>query len=69
MLMDGGQPGGGGGWAQVELTDTLLVEGGDLQHFQHYTTNKFDLYAYRHKHMKLFIDIVMKRIYLFDIVA
>ena len=21
-------------------------------------TNKFDLYAYRHKHMKLFIDIV-----------
>ena len=52
-----------------------LVEGGGLQHFQiklkfwHYTNNKFDLYAYRHKHMKLFIDIVMKRIYLFDIVA
>ena len=24
MLMPGGQPGGGGGWAQVELTDALL---------------------------------------------
>ena len=23
MLMPGGQPGGGGGWAQVELTDAL----------------------------------------------
>ena len=27
------------------------------------------LIAYRHKHMKLFIDIIMKRIYLFNIVA
>ena len=51
------------------------MEGGGLQHFQikfklwHYTTNKFDLYAYRHEHMKLFIGIDMKRIYLFDIVA
>ena len=26
-------------------------------------------YAYRHKHMKLLIDIVMKRIYLFNIVT
>ena len=25
MLMPGGQPGGGGGWAQVELTDTLIT--------------------------------------------
>ena len=52
-----------------------LVEGGGIQHFQiklkfwHYTTNKFDLQGYRHKHMKLFINIVMKRIYLFDTVA
>ena len=52
-----------------------LVEGGGIQHFQiklkfwHYATNKFDLQAYRRKHMKLFIDIVMKRIYLFNFVA
>ena len=52
-----------------------LVEGGGIQHFQiklkfwHYTTNKFDLQTYRHKHIKLFIDIVMKRIYQFNIVA
>ena len=52
-----------------------LVEGGGIQHFQikltfwHYTTHKFDLQTYRHKHIKLFIDIVMKRIYLFNIVA
>ena len=51
------------------------MEGGGIQHFQiklkfwHYTTNKFDLLTYRHKHMKLFIDNVMKRIYLFNIVA
>ena len=52
-----------------------LVEGGGIQRFQiklkfwHYTTNKFDLQVYRDKHMKLFIDIVMKRIYLFNTVA
>ena len=51
------------------------MEGGGIQHFQiklkfwHYTTNKFDLKTYRHKQMKLFIDIVIKRIYLFNIVA
>ena len=51
------------------------MEGGGIQHFQiklkfwHYTTNKFDLQAHKHKHMKLFIDIVIKRIYLFNIVA
>ena len=51
------------------------MEGGGIQHFQiklkfgHYTTNKFDLQAYKHKHMKLFIDIVIKRIYLFNAVA
>ena len=48
-----------------------MTEGGGIQHFQiklkfwHYTTNKFDLEAYRHKHMKLFINTVMKRIYVF----
>ena len=26
MLMPGGQPGGGGAWAQVELTDALCGE-------------------------------------------
>ena len=49
-----------------------MTEGGGIQHFQiklkfwHYTTNKFDLEAYRHKHMKLFINTVMKRIYVFN---
>ena len=52
-----------------------MTEGGGIQHFQiklkfwHYTTNKFDLKAYRHKHMKLFINTVMKRIYVFNNVA
>jgi len=52
-----------------------LVEGGGIQHFQikfkfwHYTTNKFELQAHKHKHMKLFIDIVIKQIYLFNTVA
>ena len=51
------------------------MEGGGIQHFQiklkfwHYRTNKFDLQAHKHKHMKLFIDIVIKQIYLFNIVA
>ena len=54
---------------------SYLVEGGSIPRFQiklkfwHYTTNKFDLQGYRHKHMKLFINIVMKQIYLFDTVA
>ena len=54
---------------------SYLVEGGGIQYFQiklkfwHYTTNKFDLQGYRPKHMKLFINIVMKRIYIFDTVA
>ena len=52
-----------------------LMEGGGIQHFQiklkfwHYTTNKFDLQAHKQKHMKLSIDIVIKQIYLFNIVA
>ena len=51
------------------------MEGGDIQHFQiklkfwHYKTNKFDLHAHKQKHMKLSIDIVIKQIYLFNIVA
>ena len=51
------------------------MEGGGIQHFQikdkfwHYTTNKFGLQARKHKHMKLLIDIVIKQIYLFNIVA
>ena len=27
MLMPGGQPGGGGGWLKVELTDALITSG------------------------------------------
>ena len=52
-----------------------LMEGGGIQHFQiklkfwHYTTNKFGSQARKHKHMKLLIDIVIKQIYLFNIVA
>ena len=52
-----------------------MTEGGGIQHFQiklkfwHYTTDKFDLEAYRHKHMKVFINTVMKRIYVFNNVA
>ena len=51
------------------------MEGGGIQHFQikvkfwHYKTNKFDLQAHKQKHMKLSIDIVIKQIYLFNIVA
>ena len=52
-----------------------MTEGGGIQHFQiklkfwHYTTSKFDLKAYRHEHLKLFINTVMKRIYVFNNVA
>ena len=51
------------------------MESGGIQHFQiklkfwHYTTNKFDLQAHKQKHMKLSIGIVIKQIYLFNIVA
>ena len=42
-----------------------MTEGGGIQHFQiklkfwHYTSNKFDLEAYRHNHMKL--KLISKR--------
>ena len=47
-----------------------IRSGGGIQHFQvdfkfwHYTTSKFDLQAYRQKHMKLFVNIVLKRKFL-----
>ena len=48
---------------------SYLAEGGGIHHFEltfwYYTTKRFDLYAYRHTQMKLFLNIVMKRTYLF----
>jgi len=40
MLMPGGQPGGWGGWAQVELTDALL-----FLHIHNFHNHDADVYA------------------------
>ena len=49
---------------------SYLAEGGGIHHFElkfwHYTAKQFNLYAYRHEQMnELFLNIIMKRTYLF----
>lgn len=52
------------GWG-IAHSDFQIVLKGPSKLIWHYLTNKFDLSVYRQEHKKVFINIVLKQIYLF----
>ena len=52
------------GWG-IAHSDFQIELKGPSKLIWHYLTNKFDLSVYRQEHKKLFINIVLKQIYLF----